>query len=431
MSHCVSAPTAQEWLPTAELEALHATLAATDDEKIPRLLAIVDRLEHRGPADAMIAPFRLRISQLGIARPLRFVRLLFAPLDPVVVPPADWQVRSPLIPRNALPPMADMVRQVMGPEARRIEEIISGHTTHDHHIVDEAGPALWTAAAQALVHAGCPQGWTARSGLPPELFQPMACRIGTALGQIHVLQTWHAEALLGIPVRTSAARNLLHQVNARQPEALGLLFAVALARLPQAAGVLRQAIAEIGGRTAETMLAAMEAAAESLLSGLEAASGIEKAVLGTPLRQAGAEVSRILRLIACVDRDNAKPARRARLAAARRRLSGSAQLRFTLGLQKDFLQILESPAFDADTNSLNTLEEAARGLWELASEAARVGNAATYETLVRQTTDAIRAICPGPRFTLAAKVRLVEILAGSDEAWALLTEQSGENLAPA
>ena len=219
---------------------------------------------------------------------------------------------------------------------------------------------------------------------------------------------------------------MLQQVNACRPEALGLLFALILARLPQTASVLRHAIAEIGGRTAEAMLTAMDTATESLLAGLEVADGIERAVLRTPLWQAGMEVGRISRLIGCAERDNVKPARRARLAAMRRRLNETAQLRFTIGLQKDFLQVLEDPAFGADPGSHTLLEEAARGLWALASEAARVGSAAAYEKLMRHTTDAIKAICPGQAFTLADKIRLVEILAGSDEAWTLLTEQSGE-----
>ncbi|HET8997499.1 MAG TPA: hypothetical protein VFN42_12600, partial [Acetobacteraceae bacterium] len=65
-------------------------------------------------------------------------------------------------------------------------------------------------------------------------------------------------------------------------------------------------------------------------------------------------------------------------------------------------------------------EEAARGLRELGMQGRRFGNAAVYDALLRQTTEAVKAIVPGSALSLADKTRLVEILAGPDEAWAVL-----------
>lgn len=412
----------RDLLPQAELAALHGTLAGTEDAKIPRLLAIVDSLEERGATDDLIAPFRERMAQLRPPRPLRFTRLLFLPLDPLIVPPTGWQTKSPTIPRSALWPMAGAIRRAASEKVARIDRMIDGHSTHDHGVIAEVAPLLWTGAAQTLAQCEAPADWTERTGLPGPLFTSIAGNTAAVLAQVLTLQTWRAEVEMGAPVRTSAVQLMLQQVNRRRPEAVGMLIALLLARLPQAVGALRRAMAEIGGSTMVAMRAAMETATDSLLERLEAANGIESAVLGTVLRGAGVEVYRILRLLTCVDVENAKPSQRTRVTALRRRLDECCRLRFIMGLQTDFLQVLEDPAAQADIATVNRLEEAARGLRELADEAVRVGSAGTYELLLRQTTDATRAIGAEGAFTLADKVRLVEILAGPDEAWTLLED---------
>ena len=124
--------------------------------------------------------------------------------------------------------------------------------------------------------------------------------------------------------------------------------------------------------------------------------------------------------MACVDVKTATPAQALRMSGLRRRLDESCRLRFTMGLQADFLQVLEALGPKADTADMIRLEGAARGVKDLADEARRIGNPSTYETLLHRTTEAIKAIGPNGAFALADKVRLVEILAGPDEAWTLL-----------
>jgi len=412
--------TSKDWLPSAELAALHASLDAVNDEKIPKLLAIVDAVQHRGATDVLIAPFRARMAQLRPARPLRLVRLLFLPLNPLIVPPPAWEAKAPTIPRNTLVPMVDAIRGAMGKDAHAVDRIIAGHTTHDHRVIAEAGPMLWTAAAQALPKASVPDQWVAHTGLPTNLFATIAGNAAAAFSQVLVLQRWRAEAEIGTSVRTSAGQNMLLEVYRRRPEALGVVIALVLARLPQAAAALRRAIADIGGTPAAAMRAALEAALGNLLDRLEAPSGIETAVLATHLRDSGAEVCRLTRLMGSAAIDDANGAWRRRVTGLRQRLDAACRLRFTLGLQTDFLQILEDPAIRPDAALLQRLEEAARGLRELADEATRIGSSALYAELLRETTDAIKAVGANGNFTLADRVRLVELLAGPDEAWALL-----------
>ena len=415
-----SAPAAQPWLPQTELAALHSALTRAEQSKIVKLLALADTLQNRGAVDDLIAPFRKQLAQLRPSRPLRFVRLLFMPLDPLIVPTAAWKPKLPSIPRCALLPLAEAVSDTMGEEAARIRGMVETHTTHDRQVIAEAGSVLWPSAAQALKRCPTPTAWTQQTGLPDGLFPTMATGVGAVLEHILTLQTWRAEAQLGGAVRTTAVQQVLQQVNKDQPEAVGMFIALVLARLPKAVRQLRAAISEIGGIAAIPMRAAMDGAIASLLERLEAEDGIETVVLGTTLREAGTEVCRVVELMGCVDAKSASPAHMVRMATLRRRLDESCRLRFTIALQNDFLQVLEALDSDADAAAVIRLEGTARGLRELGDEARRVGSPGTYDNLLRQTTDAIKAIGSNGAFTLADKVRLVEILAGPDEAWALL-----------
>ena len=88
------------------LRELQHSLATAQDGQIERVVAMVDALPQRGAADRLIAPIRPRLAQLRPARPLRFCRLLFLPLDPLVVPPTKWRRASLTLPRTVLEPLA-------------------------------------------------------------------------------------------------------------------------------------------------------------------------------------------------------------------------------------------------------------------------------------------------------------------------------------
>ncbi len=84
-------------------------LAAARDAQIMQVLAMVDAMPHRGAADQLIAPLRTRLARLRPPRPLRFARLLFLPLDPLIVPAARWRAEQPTIPRTVIPFLATTI----------------------------------------------------------------------------------------------------------------------------------------------------------------------------------------------------------------------------------------------------------------------------------------------------------------------------------
>ena len=85
-----------------ELRRLGGELVSAQDDKITRVVAMLDKLPHRGAADALLVPLRPRLARLRPVRPLTFERLLFTPLDSLILQPADWKRDAPGIPRSAL-----------------------------------------------------------------------------------------------------------------------------------------------------------------------------------------------------------------------------------------------------------------------------------------------------------------------------------------
>jgi hypothetical protein len=73
-----------------EFRTLQRELAAAQDHQIARVLQIVDGLESRTEADHLISALRKRLAELRPMRKLNFDRLLFAPLDPLIVNAPDW-----------------------------------------------------------------------------------------------------------------------------------------------------------------------------------------------------------------------------------------------------------------------------------------------------------------------------------------------------
>src|SRR5271165_6163640 len=104
-------------------------LAAARDEQIMQVVAMVDAMPNRGPADQLIAPLRPRLAHLRPPRPLRFARLLFTPLDPLIVSAARWRPEQPTIPRTVIPFLAAAVEAVLGAETRAVAAMIEGYTT--------------------------------------------------------------------------------------------------------------------------------------------------------------------------------------------------------------------------------------------------------------------------------------------------------------
>ena len=434
------ATVARDDMVSAGVTQVRRELSGARDSQIARVVAMVDALPARGGADNLIAPLRPRLAQLRPDRPLQFERLLFLPFDPVIVAPQDWSPGSLTVPRTLLTPVSDIVRQALGEVATSIEAEIAGRTTADRRIIEEVGAQLWPAAAGVIgALADTPGEWSRRN-LPGRLRDVSLSAVAAGLEQAVTIQAMVASAGRGEPVAAPALMSILDKANRHGAEAWGMVLALLLCRLPRADEVLRLIAANATkGATAATRVAA-DRVIDTVLSGLER-DGITSAALVTiDLGVTAAELTRIVGLLDGLGADAAgshgmsdgqRGERQNRIAGIRRRLDGTCRSRFEAGLAVELILPMLSLAHNAGSAEILKLEDTARDLRRLELCGRRLGNPDGYNRMLSASASEIRAMSSNPGLTLADRVRMVEILAGPDDALAMFAAEQGEGALPA
>jgi hypothetical protein len=399
------------------------SLADARDAQILKVVAMVDAMPDRGAADQLIAPLRSRLAQLRPPRPLRFARLLFLPLDPLIVTAGRWRVEHPTIPRSAIPSFAAAVAVDLRAVGRQVAAMIEGHTTQDFEVVASAGTLLWRKAAEALADANEPADWET-TGLSTSVHKPLARRIGALLFQADRLHRWTADAAQGLaPPEAHAVQALLEGAIRRDPDAQPMIIALLLARIPEVAPVLLRVATLIGQRGGALMRHAGEQAADLLLNQLEAPGGAEAHLGGQDLAEAGETVRRLTMLLGALQGESLSPDRRDRLVEVKERIKVGCQALFTERLSTDLLDPLRACTAGSGPEAGWELEAAARGLRALETEARRAGGDKTYDVLLGQAADAVREIIENGGLDRVGGLRLMEIVAGPEVALALLGEE--------
>ena len=404
-----------------EIRALRQELAQASNSQIMRIVATVDAMISRGTADQLVAPLRQRLIELRPPRPLRFARLLFHPLDPLIVPATRWRLGHHAIPRTAVAPMADHVRRAMGDAGATIEAAIAGHTDAETDLIAGLGPSLWPAAALILGDGAIPAVWDS-TGLGDATFQPIAAVVSTLLGQgaaIDALCAGTANGLL--PPRAEAIGQVLTEVAATNGKALPMLVMLMFARLPRAATLLMEFQAGPHGAAVQV---ATDQAADLLLRQLDEANGIEIQIAAGSLADCGGTVKGIATLLRSLETANAKSPRREKLRAVRDRLDAGCKARFASGLQDDLLIPLRDLSGSPDTAAISALEATARGLRVLETEGRTLGSGATYDLLLEKAAAALESGAMQLVLSPADQARLVEIIAGSEAALHVLGSRS-------
>jgi hypothetical protein len=401
-----------------DIRELGRRLAEAPDAEVARAVAVVDQLPQRGGADQLIEALRPRLAQIRPPRPLRFTRLLFLPLDPLIVPPPRWQPRLPTIPRSALTPLAATVRAGLGAEAAAIDALIQALSSRHAEAAIRAGNLLWPRAARLLAAVPPPVDW-AETGLSMAMYTTLARRVGAVLAQASLLRELGAEADAGLASpRVAPIQAMITDVGASCPDALTMLVTLLLAKLPQLAALLPRIGPEMGAQAESGLRQAGQEATDALLAGLESDGAMEAAVAGSDLADAAHEVRRTVTLLQQLAQRTDVPQMRARGQAIRQRLDAGCRRRFAHAMATEFLPLLRQPPTGTDAAATHALEATARHLRELESEARVVGGADTYDTQLRQAAAAVQA--GGAAMSLTARARLVEILVGPEAAMALL-----------
>ena len=166
---------------------------------------------------------------------------------------------------------------------------------------------------------------------------------------------------------------------------------------------------------------ASDQAADVLLERLERDGGAESQIVNASLADAGVETRRLVMLLDELESRSGSQERRSRLKILRARLDASCRARFIGGLNEELLGPLQNLVTAVDRPMQMQLETAARQLRSLETTARQIGNAMVYDGLLRQATTTVRSVDPSALSVLRA-ARLVEILAGSEAAMALLEE---------
>lgn len=406
-------------LPAEHLKALSSELRDASDAKILKVTQMIDLLPERGNADLLIAPVRSRLAKLQPARPLIWLRLLFTPLDPVLVSGAAWRAEDLAIPRSLLRPLASLLLDSSFDAMTTLPASIS----RDEASLTRAGAPLWRAAAARLADITLPEswseaGWQKRHGLT-------AATIGPLLPAIRLILE-HAVTLRTLPPHDSAGSEpvigaLLADAAEAGPVGWGIMLTLLLegeapdqvARI--AAGVVR------GSRFSAALQQGLARATAETLDRTEAlimmplpADGADNATLDARLALTG-RIEGLRRLeLRSADEQRQVSRLRQTLAAANRLLFGQT-LRARLPGLASGTGAVESAAPASDA-VVQALEAEARRLRSFALVAARLGDAKEYESLLEHAALRYAATRAAPGPGRADQLRLVELLLGSERA---------------
>ena len=380
---------------------LQDRLVVAGDEHINQVVALLDRMEVRGAADALLDPLRGRLAQLAPVRPLTLSRLLFQPLDPVIEPSLGWRPGAAAVPRNALAPIGAAILGRIGPCAAAVRKMIQGRDWSDGAAVAAAGSVLWPAASEVLGTLAVPSGWTA-AGLPLTRFEAVRVDIAAVLHHAELLHHWPAE--LDRPELPSLVAGTLASTQARHPGGLAVVLAVLLANAGVAACVLAAAATLQG--------LAPEAAVEHALSRTE--QDLAMSMPSSALPAACTQAMRAATLLDAVDGPGAQPRFRALAQQTRRKADEACRGRVLQAVDQQLLPTLAA-ADTLDDAATASLEAATRDIRRLSMVGQRLGSAPVYAMLLNRTATGILA-ATAPALSRMDRLRLAELLVGADSA---------------
>jgi len=413
----------------AGVRAVRQDLRVADDVKIKRVIAMLDDVADPKMNRTLLDPLRLRLASLNLVRPLRFTRLLFLPLDPLIVEPRDWKPGEPLVPRSALAPIGALVRAGLGGEAIFIDKTIAKQKTDAAQAITLAGEALWPRAGEILSTAEAPSDWD-ESGLPIKLFEPLARAISAVLRRGPYLRNLLRDGAVGIfESAEQCVDGILQGIDGESAEGCVMIARLILLQSPHAAPLLRRFIASSRDQAAKAMVRqAIDRGTEEMLSDMESDGSLTDQISRGALANVGAVVRRIATFLREIEEDGAT-ADRPRLHAIRQKLDAACRERFSGGLSTGLLTPLAAAGGPMDGAGQMLMESCGRELRELETEARKVGGAATYDRLLMQASEAVVEAAAAGTLTPVRKLRLIEILAGPEVAEELYRKEHADGLA--
>jgi hypothetical protein len=399
---------------------LRDELLTADDRKVRQVVGLIDSLSNAAVNQAILGSLRSRLAVIEPVRPLHFARLLFLPLDPLVVPADDWRPGDPTVPRSAIASISQTVRTGLGSHAEAIQKTITGHGTDAAEVIALAGEMLWSRAAVMLTETPSPIGWE-RTGLPPTAYQPLGRAIAGVLRRAVWLESLARDAAnRAVEPNHKIVNDIMEDIASENAEGYAMIVRLVLLRSPHATSVMREIVWRKREPAETAMLRqAVAQGMEHLLAYMESASGLSNEI-GHTIATAADEVRRVVTVLQEIEGGLAQD--RPRVKAVRKRLDDVCRERFSVGVREVLVTPLTTASGPIDNSGQRRLEGGARELRTLEAVARKVGSPESYDRLLLQTSDTVRAAVEHGTLTPIRGLRLVEILSGPEAAESMYME---------
>jgi hypothetical protein len=403
-----------------EMRALRHELLGADDEKFRRIIAVLDNINDPSVNQTILDPLRTRLASLKPVRPLRFIRLLFFPLDPLIVQARDWRPGDESVPRTVLASIGASVQAKLGGEVAKVEQIIAAHKTDQTQAITVAGAALWSRAAEILAVAPVPADWEA-TGLRLTAYPVLAQAIAAVLKRASRLRSLMLDEKIGaLTPDIQTVRDILRDIASEPAEGCAMIVRLILVQSPHATPLLRQIAASSQNLAERSALQqAVASGLDKTLHHLDSETGLSDEIGRAVLAEVGDDVRRISAFLSELDLDTAAAKHRPRLAEIRQKLDKACRSRFAGGLTEGLVMPLAVASGPMDAAGQTQLETCARDLRTLETAARKVGGAVSYDKMLLQASEAVRAAAGAGTLSVVRRLRLTEILAGSEAAIAL------------
>ncbi len=392
-----------------DLRALRRRLADAQPEKINQVLQLLERMPRDAQTDAMmeslLSPLRPALRRLRPDRRLTLVRLLFVPLDPLVVSARGWQRGSASVPRSAIPPLAEAARIGLGQQAADIAAALGPAMMSDLHRLAAPTEQFWNEAADLFAGPGLEAAIAAatRGNANPGPASADLAAIARAIAPILRFGRRFTNPLdPTLPGALLAAAAAVAPPD--QATAWEMALALLLERMEDRASVLLTA-RQMATQPAQHR--ALESAPAMVLTRLENAVGdIRGAVLG----DAATELERAAALLEAL-REGGAAARRIAPALTGRFIAAG-RARLASALADDVLRPLATIT-RPDGAELVSLEDRLREVRRLDAAGRALGDNGAQDAALAAAADAIASRADLPEI---GRARLVELLVGAQAA---------------
>lgn len=401
--------------PRAVVREVTHDLQQAEADKLVQVVAILDEMAQRGAADDVLVPLRPRLARLRPPRPLRFSRLLFRPLDAVIVPATQWRRGEPSIPRSIIQPVTDLVRALLGPACAEVDAMLAGRSASDHMAVQAAGNRLWPLAARALAGAVAPMNWTAQTGLQPADFTQLAHQVSAALSCAPIQTT--EKTVESFADRSNRA--VAETVN-QSPQVLSTVMALLLSETPDPQTLITAVEPTLSAPQMAKVRSAIDQGYDFLVNTVAGAPP-----LPADLAVAEQDLRRAVELVEAHGRRIGQTAERSsRVNDMARRMSQEARTRFETALSAQILLPMQK-VDSLSSQDIATVEAMARDLRRFESTARRLGGREHYDRQLQASGEALRPKSEDAPQTQADKLRMVEILLGAERAYRMYMDLRG------